>query len=238
MIIKLAPINLTQDLASNKQKVLNAFDEVNAGDWVLFPECTLTGYFPDDDHFLKTVTPDDINAALSEIAETVKDKKCYCLIGTARPAENTTWYNSVALISPEGIIGYYDKYAVSDLDKRHFLQGDPPKVYEMGGIKFGVQICRDLVFPEQWQSLKKQGAQVIFHSNNALKSYDDVWEHIIFARAIENQLFVASVNNCAEPGVLTSYLASPAGKLLLAAERQDERVLSAQIDLIDHGSPY
>ena len=237
MIIKLAPLNLTHDLTANKQKVLNVLDETDPEDWIVFPECTLTGYFPDDERFLTTVASAEINAVLSEIAEVVKSKKCYCLLGTARPS-GAAWYNSVALISPEGIVGYYDKFALSDLDKRHFSQGDTPRVYEMGGVRFGVQICRDLVFPEQWQSLKEQGAQIVFHSNNALKPYDDVWEHIVLARAIENQYFVASANNCAEPGVLTSYLASPAGKLLLAAERQSERVLSAQIDLVNHDSPY
>lgn len=237
MKVTLAQLQLSDNLTSNKNKVLNVLSRAEVNEWIVFPECTLTGYFPKEDSFLKDTSPEAVDQAIAAIAEVVKEKGCYCILGTAK-YEDGAWYNAAVLISPEGVADTYKKFAVSELDKRHFRAGSEPKVYTMGGVTFGVQICRDLVFPEQWQSLKKQGAQIIFHSNNAINPYDDVWEHIILARAIENQLFVASSNNCAEPGELTSYLASPAGKALLKAEKQTEQVLSADINLTNYESPY
>lgn len=79
---------------------------------------------------------------------------------------------------------------------------------------------------------------MVFHVNNAIKPYDGVWEHIILARAIENQFFVASSNNCAEPATLASYLAAPSGEVVAKAEPQQEMALSANIDLVNYKSPY
>lgn len=237
MKLTIAQLNLTHDLNTNKNSVLDSISHVGAGEWILFPECTLTGYFPEEETFLQGVTPEVVEAAITEITEAVKDRGCFCILGTARH-ENDAWYNAAVLISPEGIVDRYQKFALSELDKKHFAAGPEPKTYEMGGVTFGVQICRDLIFPEQWQSLKKQGAQIIFHSNNAIKPYDDVWEHIILARAIENQLFVASSNNGAQPGELASYIVSPAGTVVLKTDKQQQQIRSAEFDLVNFTSPY
>ena len=237
MKIKLAQLNVSHELGANKNKIITVLNSIEAGDWVLFPECMLTGYFPEEDLFLNELSPEEVTRSIGEIAALVGQKQCYCLLGTARYHDGA-WYNSVAIISPDGTVDFYDKIALSDLDKNHFTVGDGLKVYTLGGVTFGVQICRELVFPEQWQELKRQGAQIIFHANNAIKPYDNVWEHIVIARAMEDQLFVASSNNCSEPAELTSYLVSPAGEVLLKAEQQQENLLATEIDLVNYKSPY
>jgi predicted amidohydrolase len=132
----------------------------------------------------------------------------------------------------------YKKIELSDIDKNHFKEGEKLPIYEMGGIKFGVQICRELLFPLAWSKLKEQGAQIIFHINNAIKPYDNVWEHIVIARAVENSVFVCSVNNASEPQELASYLVDPSGKALLKAEKQQNQTLTANIQPDLTQSPY
>jgi predicted amidohydrolase len=92
-------------------------------------------------------------------------------------------------------------------------------------------VCREILFPQAWLGLKQRGAQVVFHLNNALKPYDDVWEHILIARAVENRMFVCSVNNAAPPQKLTSYLVAPSGQVLLRANEQVVQTLSYEVDL-------
>lgn len=104
-------------------------------------------------------------------------------------------------------------------------------MYHIGGVNIGIQICREVVFPEPWLHLKRQGAQIIFHINNAIKPYDQTWEHILITRAIENRVFVCSVNNAAVPQKLTSYLIAPSGHVLLRADEQVEQTLVRTIDL-------
>lgn len=101
---------------------------------------------------------------------------------------------------------------------------------EIEGVKVGVQICWELLFPGQWAQLKADGAQVVFHLNNAVKPEDAFWEHLLLARAHENGYFVASANNAAASQALPSYLIAPSGETLLRSDPQVEQVLAVEVD--------
>ena len=98
-----------------------------------------------------------------------------------------------------------------------------------GDITLGVLACRELLFPAAWMKLQQAGARIVFHINNAIQPHDRIWEHLLIARAIEQGLFVCSVNNGAPPQELASYLIAPSGKVLLKTEPRQEQVLSAEI---------
>lgn len=237
MKLTLVQIEVTHSLPTNKNKILQMIKASEKGAWLLFPECALTGYFPDEENFLEAHRPEEIDQAIHEIAETAKKQQVVCLLGTAR-YKNNAWFNSVAIISPDGTLQYFDKIALSQLEKKHFAPGTSLDTYQVQGVTFGVLICRELVFPEMWQTLKAKGAQIVFHSNNAIKPYDAVWEHIVIARAVENQFFVASANNAAHPSNLASYFVEPSGNVQLASEKQVEQCISTEIDLAHFDSPY
>jgi deaminated glutathione amidase len=136
-----------------------------------------------------------------------------------------------ALISPADEVRWYDKHTLSSLDSRHFAAGDEPSVHAVDGVKAGVQICWELLFPWQWAQLKRDGAQVVFHVNNAVKPEDAFWEHVLLTRAFENRYFVCSVNNAAATQTLPSYLIAPSGDTLLKSEPRVEQALAGEIDL-------
>jgi predicted amidohydrolase len=92
-------------------------------------------------------------------------------------------------------------------------------------------VCWELLFPRQWGQLKRVGAQIVFHLNNAIEPEDAFWEHLLLTRAFENRYFVASVNNAAAPQTLPSYLIAPTGETLLRSEPQVEQALSRDVDL-------
>ena len=104
-------------------------------------------------------------------------------------------------------------------------------VFHINGIHVGIQLCRELLFPNQWAQLRQAGVKMVIHLNNATKPHDAIWEHVVITRALEHAMYVCSVNNAAPPQELTSYLVAPNGKLLLKADPQTEEVLTANIDL-------
>ncbi|HQR36076.1 MAG TPA: nitrilase-related carbon-nitrogen hydrolase, partial [Blastocatellia bacterium] len=67
--------------------------------------------------------------------------------------------------------------------------------------------------------------------NNAIQPHDALWEHILITRAVEQSIFVCSVNNAAEPQALASYLIAPSGKVLLKTNAQQDQMLATEIDL-------
>lgn len=99
-------------------------------------------------------------------------------------------------------------------------------------------MCRELVFPEQWKVLKKEGAQVFFHINNSIKESDKVREHLLIARAFENQTWVCSVNNAASPQTMLSMIIAPLGNIVWQSTAQKEEVHTEDIDLSKDSNLY
>lgn len=198
-------------------------------EWVLFPEGMISGYYPEETDFLDQLKTERLEQSLNELQDIVKKKNLACLIGSALWL-NDDWYNcTVFLTGEEKTI--YRKNNLSALDRDHFSAGKELCVYQKGGLKFGIQMCRELAFPEQWKVLKKQGAQVILHLNNAVKESDKVREQILVARAFENQLWVCSVNNAAPPQAMSSMIADPNGNVVWKSIPQKEETYATELDL-------
>ena len=217
-------------MAANKERVLAVLESARHSEWVVFPEGVLSGYFPDSDEYLKNLDADAIEWGIHEIQREVERRQCNCLFGTAT-FTNGKWQNSVVLLSSSGERYTYHKIGLSALDRKHFTPGAKTTPYSVGDLKIGIQVCRELLFPQSWIDLKTEGAQVVFHINNAIKPHDQVWEHVLIARAVEHGIFVCSVNNGSHPQTLASYLIAPSGKVILRTETQQDQILSAEISL-------
>jgi predicted amidohydrolase len=230
MRITIAQMCVDRDLVQNKHKIISLLQHARRDEWMVFPEGALTGYFPEDADFLSQFRPEMVDEAVQEIGQVVKQMQCHCLLGTALFSDQA-WYNAVVLQSYLAEPQVYQKINLSTLDQHHFAAGKEAPVYLIDGVTIGVQVCREVGFPDDWAALKKQGAQVIFHINNALKPYDQAWERLLIERAVDNHVFVCSVNNAAEPQKLTSYLVAPSGVMLLRAQEQTEQLLSCELEL-------
>jgi predicted amidohydrolase len=232
MKIHLAQLVVARDLARNCENIMRVLSNVQPGDWVVFPEASLTGYFPEDADFVARLDPGEIDRAIDSIHDIVRDRGCHCLLGTVRYSD-AGWRNVAVLLNPQEPADVYAKIQLSALDVGHFRPGTSLPVFRVNGVRLGVQICRELLFPQQWTMLRQAGAQIVVHLNNAINPHDAIWEHLLITRALENAMYVCSVNNAAPPQQLTSYLVAPDGNVMLKAERQVEQVLTATIDLAE-----
>lgn len=224
MKIKVAQLVVTKDIQENLDKVVSVLQNSTQSEWVLFPEGMVSGYYPEETSFLSQLNVGAIDKALETIARIVKEKNIVCLVGSALK-EDGAWYNcSIYMSSNQRII--YRKNNLSTLDRNHFSAGNELKVYEQDNIKFGIEMCRELAFPEQWKLLKKNGAQIIFHINNAIKESDKVREQVLVARAFENQLWVCSVNNAASPQTMSSMIIDPRGNVVWKSTLQKRKFVT------------
>jgi predicted amidohydrolase len=230
--IHLAQLIVERDPARNCENIMRVLANVQPDDWVVFPEACLSGYFPEDPDFITRLNPDEIEIALNAIHDVVRDRGCHCLLGTAWRS-SAGWQNAAFLLSPHGGADFYAKIQLSALDVQHFCPGPILPVFRIDGMRLGIQLCREVLFPQQWSVLRQAGAQIVVHLNNALNPHDAIWEHVLITRALENAMYVCSVNNAAPPQQLTSYLIAPNGHVMLKVERQTEQVLSATIDLAE-----
>lgn len=230
MDIRIAQFRVQRGVADNKTAIFEALESGRPGEWIVFPEGAVTGYFPEADDYLEGIESAEVDAAIAEICDTAIEQDCNCLFGSATYWDGD-WYNSVVVQSRHGPRHFYHKTNLYAPGLRYFRPGDELPVFTIDGVTFGIQTCREIFFPEQWKVLKKKGAQIVFHINNAIKPIDRPWNHLLITRAIENQMFVCSVNNGSPPQALASYLISPSGEVLLETDLQVDQVLSGSIDL-------
>jgi predicted amidohydrolase len=226
----IAQRQVSDNLGANLAGMLAVLDAAQPQEWVVFPEGMLSGYAPEQADFTQRLDTAMIESGIQEIQAKVKLQQCYCLFGSVTFAAGY-WHNSVLLLGPDGTLQTHHKIELSALDQKHFTPGNRVTTYEVGGVRLGIQACRELLFPQTWGALKSAGAQIIFHINNAVQPHDFIWEHVLIARAVEYGIFVCSVNNGAPPQALASYLISPAGRVVLRTECQRDQTLTAEINL-------
>lgn len=227
--IKIAQLIVERSCQKNLKKMLTILESAQRDEWVIFPEGMLSGYFPEDDQFMQHLDQTEIHTGIDVIREVTSKKQCNCIFGTIT-FEKSKLFN-ICVIYYEGKQLKYKKNNMSLLDKKWFQIGRKLDVYSAKDCKFGVQMCRELSFPEQWKVLKHKGAEVVFHINNSVQPYDGVRKNVLISRAFENQFFVCSVNNTAFPQTLQSLIIGPLGEVIYESKPQREEVVSTSIDL-------
>ena len=151
MKVLAAQINPTiGDLEGNTRKVLDALDRARKkkADVVLFPELTLSGYFPDD----LLLDPSFIDAAKKKL-ESIEPATAglFAVIGLPRWNPNRKekpLYNSAAVFADGKLLGYKNKtllptYDVFD-ERRYFEPGVEEPIWEYLGHRIAVTLCEDL----------------------------------------------------------------------------------------------
>lgn len=230
MRIRIVQLVVDRDISSNLAKILAALGTAEIGEWVIFPEAVLSGYYPDEHIFTAGLSWERISNLLEEIKEVVERKLIHCILGTATRIDGV-WRNTVLSLDSTAKKDMHHKIHLSKLDKNHFQSGKTLEVYETGGIQYGLLACRELLFPALWSELKSRGAQIVFHLNNAVQPHDALWKHILITRAIENSIYVVSVNNAASPQTLASYIIDPTGEVIIETQAQIEQSVSSEINL-------
>jgi deaminated glutathione amidase len=110
-------------------------------------------------------------------------------------------FNTTVVFDPDGReVARYRKIHLFDIvgpdgtgyrESALYGAGDRLVTFEAGGVTFGLTICYDIRFPEQYLALRKLGAEAIFvPSNFTLQTGKDHWEVLMRARATESQCWI------------------------------------------------
>ena len=230
MKLRIAQLVVSKDVSASRARILGVIADSEPGEWVVFPEAVLSGYYPYEDVYTSGLDWDFLVECLNAVQAKATEKRVHVLLGSA-VREGSEWHNSVQIFDAEGGCSHHHKIELSGLDRIHFSPGSGVSVHQSSGLTFGVLACRELLFPAHWSKLRAEGAKVIFHINNALHPKDEIWKHLLIARAIENAAYVVSVNNADHPQALASYVIDPGGVILEESIVQIEQILTRTIDL-------
>ena len=118
--------------------------------------------------------------------------------------------------------------------------GASPSPWGTANLQVGVQICRELRFPEQWGWLARRGAQIFLHLNNAIDNptLQPVWRSHLVSRAAETQRFVLSANTAAPRQSCPTLVIAPNGQVLAEMVSAETGLLRLELDLSQTSAVY
>lgn len=161
--------------------------------------------------------------------------------------ENTgVYYNTAAVIDGQGnYLGKYRKSHLPHLDpgfweKFYFRPGNLGfPVFDLGFCKIGVYLCYDRHFPEGARALGLNGADIVFNPSATVAGLSEyLWKLEQPAHAAANGYFVGAINRVGAEAPWNigeffgqSYFCDPRGQIFSEASRNQDEVLTADLDL-------
>ena len=151
-------------------------------------------------------------------------------------------YNSAAVTNNQEMVDTYQKvhlpnYGVFD-EKRYFEEGSNFPVYDLNGVRFGINVCEDIWFssgPTNVQS--NNGASLIININgspfNLGKRKER--ENVLIERSRDNGVYIAYINMVGGQDELVfdggSLVVGPTGNILMRADQFKEHLYIYDFEL-------
>jgi predicted amidohydrolase len=242
MSVMVAQVPVSWNIDANLSTVRDVLGEASPGDVVVLPEGMLSGY-GEDLTPLDAVDPAAVQHAVARTAGLAARHEVHVFCGSLLPFEGG-WCNAGLFFPAGGGYQVYRKINLAMNERGRLRPGDRlPTVgipHADGHITAGMQLCREIRFPEQWQCLATAGAQLFVYLTNAANTSEaeGVWRSHLISRAAENQRFLASANIAHPDQHCPSMVVSPRGEVLgeLPAGRTD--LLRRTLDMDETGSWY
>jgi predicted amidohydrolase len=232
-MVQFAPV--FGEVEDNLRAIEQACADLSA-DLVVLPELCTTGYqFRDRRELMGLAEPAD-GPSLEKLCGVAAACGGHLVAGFAEK-EADRFYNSAALLGPDGVAGVYRKVHLFSDEKHLFEPGDAGfPVFRAGGVPVGMMVCFDWIFPESARSLALGGAWVIAHCANLVLPF---CQDALITRALENRVFIVSCNRTGteervsgQKYVFTgrSRIVGPDGKVLADGPPDAAALISATID--------
>jgi predicted amidohydrolase len=232
--LTVAQFSITWDIKRNLELISEVLTEARHDDIVVLPEGALSGYGPDLSVLDDLDTP-ALAHAMDRVADLAQQQAVHLFCGTLL-FDQGAWSNAAVYFSPSGTRWIYRKVNLAMNERGRLEAGTELSTLSIpmadGHVGLGVQICRDIRFPEQWQHLASSGAQAFIYLTHAANTAEPagVWRSHLISRAAENQRFVLAANVADPHQHCPSMIISPRGEVLAEVTSGDTAVIRSTID--------
>lgn len=238
--MKVSLIQMDMKLGDPQYNFKHAEDLVRSAakenpDVICFPETWNVGSFPKEN--LAALSDKDGQDVRNQFSALAKELNINIIAGSIANVKGDKIYNTTLIFNRAGeCIAEYDKtHLFSPLGEDvYFESGDETVTFELDGVLCGIIICYDLRFPELIRTLALKGIKVLFIPSQWPLIRINHWNVLNEARAIENQMFVASSNSVGKAGDIqfggNSSAVDPWGGVLVRGGESEE-IITAELDL-------
>jgi omega-amidase len=240
--VAVAQVPVCWSVPRNTETILAAIGAAGAGTVLVLPEAALSGY---DDRLsgLDDLNPGELAQARAAIAAAARDNGVHVFFGTLLPGHGQ-WWNAAVYCPPAGEPWVYRKVNLATHERGRLAAGSALPTLRMtlpaGELRAGVQLCREIRFPEQWHCLARQGAEVLIYLTYAANPAEPpgVWRAHLISRAAETQRFVLASNVAQDGQHCPTMIVSPRGVVLAEAPAGAAATLELTLDLADIRDTY
>ncbi len=203
-------------------------------DILVLPETWNVGFFPTKN--LQTLADAEGQETQSFLSTFAKEHQVNIVGGTVAIKEGDAIYNRSYIFDNQGqLVFTYDKIHGFSLsgEPDYFQGGNHLSHFELAGLSCSMAVCYDIRFPELIRREALQGVDLFFLPAAWPKLRKDHWVTLNRARAIENQFYLACVNQGGISGNTTyagnSMLINPWGEAIAHAGEAED-IISGTID--------
>jgi predicted amidohydrolase len=224
------------NLTSIRRMVATAHEQ--GSDLVVFPEYSMFTVPVMDERFVASAERLDgpFVAELTKLAAQ-HEIAIVCGINEATDDDDRIHNTLLAIDASGAVVATYRKLHLYDAfgytESSVVRPGDiePPQTFPVGGLRFGMQTCYDLRFPEVTRRLIDAGADVVLVPAEWVPGplKEDHWTTLVRARAIENTVYLAAADQCGKAGAGNSMIVDPMG-VVLASVGEEEGLGTATLD--------
>jgi predicted amidohydrolase len=238
----LAQFPISTSIQDNVEMILSLLREAQGGDIVVFPADAVSG-FGDNLTLLRDLDQNELSDGLDELRALAQTLKIHLCVGSYI-RDGSHWFNTAIVFTPNGVDHRYHKVNLTNHEREVVAPGADLPVLDLGisggTLKIGIQISQEIVYPEQWHWLARQGAQVFIHLNNAIGDTErlPVWRSHLVSYAAATQRYVISVNNAAGNQMSPTTVVSPKGQMLVEFLSDQTVIKRVELDLSEVSNEY
>jgi omega-amidase len=236
--VVIGQLEIGWDPARNSQRVVSFLRaECAPGCLAVLPEAVLSGY-DDDLSGLEDLDATALYDAQAAVRAAATELGVHVLAGSLLPSDDG-WCNAALYFGPAAERWAYRKVNLATHERARLVAGsalpllDLPTGLAAESVSIGVQLCRELKFPEQWHVLARRGASVLAYLTYAANPRvpAGVWRSHLISRAAETQRFVLAANVASPDQHCPSMVIAPTGDVLAETATTGPGALHADIDL-------
>lgn len=234
--VVIGQLEIGWDPRRNSERIISFLQaEARPGSLAVLPEAALSGY---DDQLsgLDRLDRRALADGLTAVAAAARELHVNVLCGSLLP-EAGSWWNVAIYFGPAGERWMYRKVNLANHERGRLAAGADLPLLQLAkpSVAIGVQLCRELKYPEQWHVLARGGARLLVYLTYAANPRipPGVWRSHLVSRAAETQRFVLAANAADPDQHCPSMVITPRGEVVAEAATSAPCVLHAELDLAE-----
>lgn len=207
-------------------------------DVALLPEMFTTGFVTSQPELAEPIDGETITT-LQRLA----DETDIAIVGSFICSDHGHLYNRGFFLRPSAEAVFVDKrhlYAHGG-ENTFFTAGTTKPIINYKGVRFRLAICYDLRFPVWLRQDKNNLYDILLVCANWPECRIAYWDHLVPARAIENQCYIAAVNPVGEDdkglhynGHSIAYGSRPEPLVTFTDDEQSTKIATFDIEALHH----